>query len=79
MNKYAETTELYTLIGWILWYVNYRWVSVSVSSASSDSTNREQIENIFLKNSRKFQKAKLEFVAPATIYIAFTLDLQVFT
>ena len=36
--------------------------------------NQLQMENIQKKNSRKFQKAKLEFAAyPATIYIAFTL------
>ena len=48
-------------------------------STPMDSNNKEQTENIFKKNSRKFQKAKLEFATPATTYIAFTLDLQLFT
>ena len=50
----------------------YSQPSVSMGSASADSTNR--ISKIFeKKNSRKFQKVKLEFAALATIYIAFTL------
>ena len=43
--------------------------------------NQSQVENIQKKeNSRKFQKAKLEFAThPTIIYIAFTLYLQWFT
>lgn len=38
------------------------------------------MENILEKNSKKFQKAKLESdVPPATIYITFKLYLQLFT
>ena len=42
-----------------------------MDSASMDSTNRGSIKNFQKKYSRKFQIAKLEFAALATICMAF--------
>ena len=54
--------------------------SVSASSVSVDLTNTRSKIFRGKKISRKFQKAKLEVaVLMATIYIAFTLYLQLLT
>ena len=53
-----------------------RQLSVSTSFASYASTTMDQ--KYFLKNSRKFQKAKLECHALVTISIEFPLYLQLF-
>ena len=61
------------------WSSDYSWPSVSTHSASMDSTNgRLKIFGRKIPESSK--KAKLEFArALATIYIAFTFYLQLFT
>lgn len=40
--------------------------------------NQHWFENIWGKKFRKFQRVKLAFAAPANIYIAFALNLQLF-
>ena len=57
------------------WYTS--WPSISLVSVSEDLMNHGS--KIFgIKNSKKFQRAKLEFVGPSnylhSIYIVFTTD-----
>ena len=54
----------------------YSWPPVSTGSPPEDATAARKYPG--KKNFRKFQKAKLEFATSATIYIAFTLLLQLF-
>ena len=55
----------------------HSWPLVSEGSTDADSTNTG-LKVFGGKKFRKFQRAKLEFAAPATIYIAFALNLQLF-
>ena len=50
---------------------------MSEGSTFADPTN-SGLKVFRGKNLRKFQKAKLEFAAPATIYIVFSSYLQLF-
>ena len=60
----------------------YSWPSGSMGSASMDSTNHGQKYShihTHTQNSRKVQKAELEFVEPTIIYIVFRTIYIVFT
>ena len=58
------------------------WFEFTVSSlylCVPNSRFQPRIENTLEKNSRKFQKAKWNLLHAGTLYISFTLYLQLFT
>ena len=58
-------------------FPEHSWPLVSEGSTFADSTNAG-LKVFRGKKVRKFQRAKLEFAAAATIYISFALNLQLF-